>query len=178
MPLLVPVVDPSEDAPPSSPVAAVPSSQVVSGAVSATIPEVVLIESSPPASALGEPLVEGASASGVPSLVGSPALPLPLPTLAPPPTAILAGDSLEVGQPAPGSFNVQEPSTAAMVTGRVALPAPLAEGGNAKAGEWRRLESAPIQADVALEIIERMLSGFRDAISFARASVTDRKSVV
>jgi hypothetical protein len=48
----------------------------------------------------------------------------------------------------------------------------LVEGDKAKAKEWRRLEVAPIWADVALETIERVHSGFGDVISIAWASVT------
>jgi hypothetical protein len=46
----------------------------------------------------------------------------------------------------------------------------LEKGGEAEAEEWRRLESAPLRANMALETIERMLSGFGDAVSIARAS--------
>ena len=58
-----------------------------------------------------------------------------------------------------------------MVTGGVTLLAPLVEGGDAEAEEWRHLESAPLRADTALETIDCVLSGFGDAISTARASV-------
>jgi N-acetylmuramic acid 6-phosphate (MurNAc-6-P) etherase len=77
-----------------------------------------------------------------------------------------------VGQPAPGSFGLQEQSIAAMVAGGVTLLAPLVEGGDAEAEEWRRLESAPLRADATLETTDCMLSGFGDVISISRASVT------
>lgn len=63
-----------------------------------------------------------------------------------------------------------------MVTGGVTLLAPLVEGGDAEAEEWRHLESAPLRADTALETIDCVLSGFGDVISISRASMTGNSS--
>lgn len=51
------------------------------------------------------------------------------------------------------------------------LPVGFVKGDKAEAEEWRRLESTPLWADVILETIECMLSGFKNAISIAQASV-------
>jgi hypothetical protein len=40
------------------------------------------------------------------------------------------------------------------------LPVGFVKGDKAEAEEWRRLESTPLWADVILETIECMLSGF------------------
>lgn len=133
-----------------SPMAAA-SSQTALGATSATIPEVVLIDSF--TSALGEPLAVGVVSPCVSSPWGSSTLSLPLPVLAPLPTAVAAGGSLEVGRLAPEFIGLQEQTVSAMVAGGVTLPAWLAKGGKAEAEEWRRLKSASLRANMALETI-------------------------
>jgi hypothetical protein len=72
-----------------------------------------------------------------------------------------------VGQPALGSVGLQEQTTPAMVASWVALPARLVEGSEAEAEEWRRLKSASVRVNTALETVKRMLSGFGDVISTA-----------
>jgi hypothetical protein len=47
-----------------------------------------------------------------------------------------------------------------MVAGGSMLPVGFVKGDKAEAEEWRRLESTPLWADVILETIECMLSGF------------------
>jgi hypothetical protein len=74
----------------------------------------------------------GAVAPSVCSPRGSPVLPSPLPALAPPPTAIAAGGSSEVGQLAPRTVGLREQTTSAMAAGRAALLASLVEGGDAE----------------------------------------------
>ncbi|KAL5660828.1 hypothetical protein ACJX0J_027953, partial [Zea mays] len=95
---------------------------------------------------------------------GSSALPPPLPALAPPPIVVAVEGSLEVGQPALGSVGLQEQTTPAMVASWVALPARLVEGSEAEAEEWRRLKSASVRVNTALETVKRMLSGFGDRL--------------
>jgi hypothetical protein len=141
-------------------------------AASATFPKVVLIDLSTSIFALVELLVVGIAAPSVSSPGGSSALPPPLPALAPLPIVVAAEGSLEVGRPALGCVGLREKTTPAMVASEVALPAWLAEGSEAEAKEWRRLELASLRGYVALETVKRMLSSFGDAISTARASVT------
>lgn len=61
------------------------------------------------------------------SLVCSPSLSLPLPTLAPSPNIVAADDSSEVGRLAPRFIGLREQTIAAMVAGGVALLATLAD---------------------------------------------------
>lgn len=100
---------------------------------SATILDVVLIESSSPASTLGEPLAVSAFSPKMSSPGGLPGLPPPLRALAPSSTAVTVGDILEVGQLAPGSIGLREQTTVTMVAGggRVARHA------RATRGRWR-----------------------------------------
>lgn len=59
-----------------------------------------------------------------------------------------------------------------VVAGEAVLSMRLVEGEEVEAKGWQRLEVALIRADAALETIERVHSGFWDAISIAWASVT------
>jgi hypothetical protein len=128
---------------------------------------VVLIDSSSCVSTLGELLEVGVVAPGVSSMGRPYGLPLPLPALAPPSTAIVGvGGSLEVGRPAPGPSAFASKHTG-VVADKAILPMRLVVGDEAKMEEWQRLESAPLRADATLETNERMLSGFEDAISIA-----------
>jgi hypothetical protein len=89
------------------------------------------------------------------------ALPLPLPAPALAPIVIAGvGGSLEVGLPYLGFIDFQEQIVPVVVTGGALLPIRLVKGDEVEEEEWRRYESAPLWADVALETIERLLSGF------------------
>jgi hypothetical protein len=132
----------------------------------------VLIESLPFVSALGELLEVGIVSPGVPSPERPSALPPPLSALAPPPTVVTGvSGSFEVRRPSRESIGFREQATPLVVAGEVVLSARLAEGDETKTREGRRLESALLRADAALETIECMLSGFKNAISIAQASV-------
>jgi hypothetical protein len=120
----------------ASPAVATPSTQVILKAAGAATPDVVLIDSSPFASASGEAPAVGAAALSD-SLSGQPeASSLPLPAPAPPPSVTVgAGGSPRVSLPAPGSAGLREQAVLAVVAGGSALPVRPVGGDEAEVEE-------------------------------------------